>query len=508
MTTTQAAPGQSLGSASSELFDLVIRGGRVIDPESGLDAVRHVGIRGGRIVAVSDTELSGQRILAAEGLVVAPGFIDLHSHGQAIGECRLQALDGVTTALELEAGVAPVSVAYRRAAAEGRPINYGYSTSWASVRRHVMTGAPLHGGTDGPLEHLGAGGWSAPATAAQRASMLELFRRDLDAGAIGIGVLLGYAPSTDPAEYIAVARLAASAGVPVFTHARPLVEQDPDVVVDGAEELTRAAGETGAHMHYCHINSTSTRHLDRVQALVERVRSEGARISTEAYPYGAGMTAIGADYFRPDRLHILGATGTPADVIYARTGETVESVDRLLELRASDPSGLAFIRSFDEDRSPERIARIAALPHAAIASDAVPFVVEDGFAYDPMQWPPPGFVRTHPRSAGTYGRTLRVAVRETGALTLSDAIAKCTLSPATVLAAAIPAVRRKGRLQAGCDADVVVFDAERVTDAATYQASTRPSVGFVHVIVNGESVVLDGVLQEHAFPGRPVRGAL
>ena len=102
------------------VYDLVIRGGRVIDPETGLDSVRDVGIIGDRIVSVSEEPLSGRRQLEASGHVVAPGFIDLHSHSQAVAESRLQALDGVTTALELEAGVAPVGVAYERAALEGR----------------------------------------------------------------------------------------------------------------------------------------------------------------------------------------------------------------------------------------------------------------------------------------------------------------------------------------------------------------------------------------------------
>ncbi|MEV6987344.1 amidohydrolase family protein [Sphaerisporangium sp. NPDC051017] len=485
-------------------YDVVIRGGRVIDPESGLDGVRNVGLAGGRIAAVSEADLIGRRWIDARGLVVAPGFIDLHSHGQGIAEGRLQALDGVTTALELEAGVAPVSAAYVRAAAEGRPVNYGYSASWSSLRMHVVGGAPLSGGADGSLDGLGSDAWRAPAAPAQLAAMLRMLERELADGALGIGVLLGYAPATDPAEFVEVARLAAAAGVPVFTHARPLIEQDPGVVVDGAEELTRVAGETSVHMHYCHVNSTSTRHLDRVQALIEAVRAEGANVTSEIYPYGSGMSAIGSDYFHPDRLHVLGATGTPRDVIYARTGETVASVDRLLELRAADPSGLAFITLLDE--STDRIARMCALPYAAIASDALPFVIEDGHAYDPMQWPPPKFVKTHPRSAGTYGRTLRIAVRETGVLSLPEAIAKCTLQPARIVEQAAPAMRRKGRIQPGCDADVVVFDAERVTDAATYQHSVRPSTGFAHVIVNGESVVSDGRLQEQALPGRPVRG--
>jgi len=358
----------------------------------------------------------------------------------------------------------------------------------------------------GPLDRLGEDEWRAPATASQTGLLLDLLGREVADGALGIGVLLGYAPATDPAEYVALARLAASHGVPTFTHARPLVEQDPDIVVDGAEELTRAAGETGAHMHYCHINSTSTRHLDRVHGLVERVRAEGARVTSEVYPYGAGMTSIGSDYFHPDRLAVLGATGTPRDVVYARTGETVASLGRLLELRAGDPSGLAFIRAFDEDAEPDRVTRIATLPGAVIASDAVPFVVEPGRTFDPRTWPPPDHVRTHPRSAGTYGRTLRVAVRDTGALSLLEAMARCSLEPARILERAAPAMRRKGRLQPGCDADVVVFDAERVTDTATYQRSTSPTAGFVHVLVNGVPVVSDEQLRQDALPGRPVRG--
>lgn len=489
-------------------YDVVIRGGRVIDPESGLDGVRNVAISGDRIADVSEKEMHGRREIDARGLIVSPGFVDIHSHGQAIGEGRLQALDGVTTALELEAGVAPVSVAYAHAAAQGRPINYGYSASWARLRMHVLGGAPLTGGLDGTLNNLGDSSLRAPASPAQVTTLLGMLERELADGGLGVGILLGYAPATDPQEFLEVASLAAGARVPAFIHARPLIEQDPGVVIDGAEELTKVAAETGAHMHYCHINSTSTRHLDRVQATVEAIRAEGARVTTEVYPYGSGMTAIGAEFFHPDRLHVLGETGTSRDVIYARTGETVATAERLLELRSLDPSAMAFIRSFDEDRSPERVARILSLPNAIIASDAVPFIIEPGRTYDPRQWPLPEFARTHPRSAGTFGRTLRVAVRETGALSLVAAIARCTLYPARILEEVAPAMRRKGRLQIGCDADVVVFDPERVTDTATYQHSIRPSTGFTHVLVNGEAVVSDGELQLDAYPGRPVRAGV
>ncbi|TXL60962.1 amidohydrolase family protein [Aeromicrobium terrae] len=503
-----AAPQHLSASVDETVYDAVISGGRVIDPETGLDAVRNVGIDGDRIAVVTEAVLRGRRQIDARGQVVAPGFIDLHSHSQAILEGRLQVLDGVTTALELEAGVAPVGVAYERAAREGRPINYGFSVSWASIRRHVVAGAQLTGGALGFQHGLGSDDWRAPALPGETSAMLDLLGHELTDGAVGIGVLLGYAPATEPSEYVAVARLAESMGVPAFTHARPLVEQDPDVVIDGAEELTKVAGETGAHLHFCHINSTSTRYLDRVHRLVDGVRAEGATVTTEVYPYGAGMTGIGSDYFHPDRLHVLGATGTPEDVIYARTGETVASRERLLEIRDADPSGLAFIKAFDEAYDPERLVQIVGLPGAAVASDAVPLILDADQVLDAFQWPPPQSARMHPRGAGTFAKTLRVGVRETGTLPLAEALAKCSLYPAQILESAVPSMRQRGRIQEGCYADVVVFDPETVTDTATYQDPVRPSAGFAHVIVNGEEIVRDAQLQVDVLPGRPVRAGL
>ena len=489
-------------------FDLVLAGGRVIDPDTGLDEHRNVGVIGDRIAAVTRGVITGRRIIDARGKIVGPGFVDLHSHGQAIAETRLQAMDGVTTALELEAGAAPVSTAYARSTAQGRPVNFGFSASWAATRMHVVAGDVLRGWPMSELNpRLGKTAWRAAATAAQTGRLLKLLERDLEDGALGIGIMLGYAPATDPAEFVRVAALAASAGVATYTHARSLVEQDPQVRVDGAEEITRAAAETGAHMHYCHVNSTSTRHLARVQALLGKVRAEGSRVTTEVYPYGAGMTAIGADYFDPQRLHILGGSGTPSDVVYARTGETLSSIDRLIELRAIDPGGLAFLKAFDEEKEHDRLTRIASLSGAVIASDAVPLVCEPGRAFRTTDWPLPDFLRTHPRGAGTFARTLRLAVRETGSLTLSEAIARCSLWPARVVESATPAMRRKGRVQVGCDADLVVFDLATVTDNATYEHTVRPSTGFTWVIVNGIPVVANGELLTSALPGRPVRGA-
>ena len=325
---------------------------------------------------------------------------------------------------------------------------------------------------------------------------------DLAAGAVGIGVLIGYTPGVDPAEYLAVAELAAAAGVPTFTHSRDIVELAPETLIDGAEEVVRAAGTTGAHMHYCHINSTSGRHIDRVLALVGRCQAEGARVTTEAYPYGSGSTAIGAGFLAPERLRERSVDTT--SITYLRTGERVADEARLRELRAIDPGGLVICEFLDEDDAGDAalLRRSLEFADAIVASDAMPPLWTDTAGMDVAAWPLPPAAVTHPRTAGTFGRALRLW-RQEGA-PLIDAVRRATLLPAQLLHDAVPAMRRKGRVQAGSDADLVVFDEARVTDQATYGASTRPSSGIAHVIVGGTFVVRDGQLVPDALPGKPV----
>jgi N-acyl-D-aspartate/D-glutamate deacylase len=483
--------------------DLVLRGGRVIDPDSGLDGIRDVAITGDRITAVSEEPFNGTRILDVTGFVVAPGFIDMHSHSSSLEGFRLQALDGVTTVLELEGGASPVGEAYARAAAERRPINYGFSASWGLVRMAVVAGHPIDGRLTTFLAHIGDPGWQRAADGAEIASMVASLEGDLDTGALGIGVLVGYAPSVTPDEYLSVARLAASRGVPTYTHSRELVENAPDTVVDGAEEIVRAAGETGAHMHYCHVNSTSGRHVDRVLELVRRIRSEGSRVTTEAYPYGSGMTGIGATFLTPEGLRRIGLQ--PSSIRYVPTGERIANAARLEELREEDPGGLAIVDFLDEDDPADLslLHRSLCFEDAVVASDAMPLTWMDG-PPDPGAWPIPRRAVTHPRTAGTFSRALRVLTRERG-FTLMEAIRRTSSLPARILEDAVPAMRTKGRLRPGCDADVVVFDPDSVTDRATYGESTLPSKGIRHVLVAGRFVVTDGELDLDASPGRAIR---
>jgi cytosine/adenosine deaminase-related metal-dependent hydrolase len=486
--------------------EVVLRGGRVIDPESGFDAVADVAIGTGRITQVSAGLPAAPTEVDVTGLVVTAGFVDLHSHVNDLAGLRLQALDGVTTALELEAGASPVAAAYRAAAVQGRPVNYGFATSWAQARMEELGGFAPGATLAGLLGRLGDPRWQRPAEPGQLTALLTRLAADLADGALGIGLLLGYAPAVDPGEYLRVAELAAEAGVPTFTHARDLIEMVPDAAIDGAEEIVRAAGQTGAHMHYCHVNSTSQRHIDRVLGLVGRAQAAGARISTEAYPYGSGMTAIGAAFLAPERLGERGLR--PSSLTYAPTGERVASEARLRELRRADPGGLAIIELLNEDDAADLrlLMRSLTFPGAVVASDAMPLTwTGPGPRADPMAWPPAAGAITHPRTAGTFSRTVRLLTHAEEPLSLAQALSKCSLEPARLLEDRVPAMRRKGRVAPGADADIVVFDPDTLTDRATYTHSTRPSAGIRQVLVNGTFVVRDGSIVADARPGRPVR---
>ena len=486
--------------------DLVLRRARTIDPETSLDDVCDVAIDGSTITAVvvgGSTELHGARELDLTGLVLAPGFIDLHSHCRDFASRALQLCDGVTTALELEGGEIDVAGAYASVAAEGSPNHFGFSASWALARMAVC-GIDVSAGLDAFLANINTADWHRALSVSETSAMLDGLRGELADGALGIGVLLGYCQESTGAEYLDVAQLAADERSVTYTHVRELSR--PDSGLFGAAEVVTAALATGAHMHLCHINSTSTRHIDRVHALLDRGRAQGLRITTEAYPYGAGCTGIGAAFLAPEKL--INAALVPGDIRYLPTGEQVASVERLIELRTTDPGGLAVIDFLHETDPADLgfLTRAFLAPDTAVASDAMPLVVPQTHGNMGAGWPIASDVLTHPRTAGTFSRILRWYVRELRIVDLAEAIRRCTLVPADILRDIAPEMARKGRVQEGADADLVVFDADTVTDRATYDAPTLTSEGIRHVFVDGTPVVIDGVLNTEARPGRPVRG--
>ena len=467
--------------AAVESFDVVIAGGRVIDPESGLDAVRHVGIRGGAVAALSESPLSGRTTVDASGLVVAPGFIDLHAHGQDPVSSRFQAMDGVTTALELEIGAFPVDRWHARRG-DASLINYGASVSHQGARMRAMSGAVARANADGTFS-LGESGDAALYRAASDDELTrlgELMESGLQAGAIGFGFGLGYTPGASHRELLRMFEIAAGHRAPVFIHLRSASAFTRGGALAPFQEVIANAAATGAALHIVHMNSTAGERAEEALALIRGARERGVDVTTEAYPYTASASLIESPLFD-------GWVGRPRDAYgtlqWVDTGErlTPETFERYRRR-----GGWVIMHG----RSEETNEWIVGQPDVIAASDGIPF--SEG--------------RAHPRGAGTFARILGRYVRERGALSLVDALRKMTLLPAERIEAIVPEMARKGRVQVGSDADLTIFDPERIIDRATYDAPDQYSAGIAHVLVGGTFVVRDGALVDGVQPGRPLRG--
>ena len=446
------------------IYDRVILGGHVMDPASGLDAVRNIGLSGGRIAVITTEPISGRDTIDARGLVVAPGFIDLHAHGQTAETYRYYALDGVTTALELELGTADVAAWYReREDGGGERINYGVSIGHIKVRMAVMHDS----GTRMPVSD-GAYRAASPEQITEIAQGIEIGLRE---GAVDIGAGFPYTPAATRDELLAVFRVAAKTKTPIHVHIRPGVA--------GLKEALALADETHAPLHVVHINSAGLAETPAMLELISAARASGHDVTTEAYPYDAGMTEI-----RSATIQDVYRTAPDERLAELEWPSTGERLNRASFERDSRTGGPVVVHTNTE----QMVTVAITSPLTIIASDAY---WQNGTG--------------HPRTAGTFARVLGRYVRDNHALSLMDAIRKMTLMPAQRLEARVPAMRQKGRLRVGADADIAIFDAATVVDRSTYREPSLPPVGIQHVIVNGASVVANGRAVEGVAPGKEVR---
>jgi dihydroorotase len=442
---------------NAPMYDRVILGGRVINPASGLDAIRNIGLQSGRIAIITTNAIQGRDTVDARGLVVAPGFIDLHAHGQTPETYRFQALDGVTTALELELGTADVAAWYR----EREPaqlVNYGVSIGHIKVRMAVMHDS-------GSVMPVADAAYRA-ATPAEISEITKRIEKGLREGAVSIGAGFTYTPAATRDELLALFRIAGRTKTSIHVHIRPGVA--------GLKEVLALAAETRAPLHVVHINSSA---LAATPVMLEMIRDAG--VTTEAYPYTAGMTEIQSATIQD--LYRNAPDDSLKQMEWPPTGERL---NRESFARYTRMGGPVVIFSNTEQMVTAAIAN----PLTAIASDAY---WRNGTG--------------HPRTTGTYARVLGRYVCEAHALSLMDAIRKMTLLPAQRLQHRVPAMRQKGRLQVGADADITIFDPATVIDRSTYREPALAPVGIAHVIVNGVPVVANGRAVEGAAPGKAVR---
>jgi len=489
-------------------YDLVILNGRVMDPETEYDAVANVGVTDGRIAVITKDEITGRKTIDATGHVVAPGFIDIHAHGQNIGDYRMQVMQGVTTMLELESGVLPISDWYDAQAEKKLPINYGAASAWTFARIATFTGTRPEATSKYFQDAQGRTDWKMEiATPEQQEKILQLVEQGLDQGALGIGINAGYAPGYGQKEYYALAELAAERGVATFTHVRYASNAEPESSFEAVQELIGNAAITGAHMHVCHINSTSLKDIHSTLELIDDAFARNINISVGAYPWGAASTVVGAAMFTVDGWRER--MGSTAENFQLGTSRMTE--EQLADYQKNKP-GTFITWHFLDESNPDDLALLDASilhPDVLIESDEMFWMFMDDQGqvenYDGDAWPLPEETFSHPRSNGTFAKILRSYVRERGLMTMQEALRKMSLMPAQTLEGFVPQMKKKGRMQAGMDADIVVFDSETISDVGTYQEPNQPAVGVQWLLVHGEPVVDRGELILDADPGRPIR---
>lgn len=460
-------PSSAQAEARFQEVDLVIRHGRVMDPETGTDNVLAVAVDEGRIVALGAAaeKLSARKEIDASGLVVAPGFIDLLARLTPAEENqRYKVMDGVTAVLNMHGGPVNLPGYYEGfRAAGGSHVHYGTTVGHNPLRNAV-----------------GADDRYQPATPEQIEQMERLAAQAINDGAVGIGFGVNYVPGASYEEVLALFEVAARHGVPCHLHVRYKGSVFPETIVAALQEVITAAVATGASAQVVHLGSSAVGSMGVALALIDAARRHGADIAADVYPYLANSTNLASAIYDPGWEDRFGGI-TYSDIQLVETGErlTKETFEKYRQV------GAAVITHFIPE---EEVLAAYRNPNVMVASDGV---IRNG--------------KGHPRGAGTFARFLGYYVREKKVVPLMEGLRKITLLPAQRLERAAPAMKRKGRVQVGADADLALFDPDTITDRATFENPAQYSAGIHYVLVAGVVVVEKGRLVEGVKPGQPIR---
>ena len=481
----------------SQPYDIVIKQGRVIDPETDLDQICNIGIIGNQISDITKNSINGKVTINAKGLVVSPGFIDLHAHGQTNSAHRYQLKDGVTTALEMESGVAFIERWIE--AKKGKSlVNFGATAPHGFLRSFAMNKnkktanqlidhfsknkMKLEESTSDEsklskedkklrklFKSLSSSNYESQ-TFNETVETKKLIKNYIEKGALGIGLPVGYYLGASAGEIFEIYRLANRLDVTVYTHTRGFG-------MPGIQEAMAAATTAGASVHIVHANSMSLGEIETTLSMVESAQENGLDITTEVYPYTAASTSLESILFDEGWKETLNISYK--DLQWEKTGERLNK-KTFYEYRKK--GGVVIIHMM----KPEWIRKGVSHPISIIASDGMPYA--------------PG---AHPRTAGTFSRILGKYVREEKALDLMTALKKITIMPAKRLEKIAPSMKRKGRLQVSADADITIFNPNTIIDKADF-SGLKYSEGIETVIINGKIVVNEGKIIEGVFPGKPI----
>ncbi len=470
-------------------YEMVINHGRVIDPLTGLDAVRHIGIKDGKIARISTQPLRGTEMIDARGLIVAPGFIDYHWHCPAQACYEIGLKDGLTSAMDLEFGALGSQIDGWYAARENAAkINFGTSASVELARAAVLDGNIAQDALTAYISRGGGQKWAAhAANATEQKAILADMEAGLKAGAIGIGITLGYMPAISAAEVYEMQKLAAQYGRQACVHLRHTPGHATDEIT-GAQEILANAAALKAPVCINHFNNAGWR---SVQKLLVGLRAQGINAWGDIYPYIAGSTSINAVFFKPEIFEDeLG--WKYEERLFDPSQNKFLTKAEYLQLVETDPVRAVIVYK----SPPEDIVEWLQLDGVSIGSDGMPVFG----AWDKHHQALPN---THPRRAGTRARSLRLA-RE-NELDMVKLVAALSTNAAVYLGnMGLEAMQKRGRIQPGMIADITIFNPETVTDNASYQDGLQTSSGIEHVLVNGQAALRDGVLTD-AQAGQPLR---
>jgi cytosine/adenosine deaminase-related metal-dependent hydrolase len=493
-------------------YDVVLANGRVIDPETNLEAVRNVGINGEKIAAVTEDPIQGKETIDATGHVVCPGFIDMHHHntGVPFGE-KLALRDGITTPLELEAGVYPVDEWY--AGVEGKcRANYGASVGTLAVREHVFNpeyktlfaGDALYDLLATPEESHTSMKWSTQVATPEEIERIErLLDEGLAQGSIGVGHVPGYMVNgCTQAESVIVQKLAGKYGQAAFVHARFSSQMPPTSGILGFLEMMASQEVYGGGILFHHMSAQALRDTVTGLKLFDAAREKGIKVMGELYPYDYGGSIVGADYLHPDNYQKN--MGRDYKDIIETANVTPLTKERYEELIKTAPTtSIMFYNATEKD-----VCKGIAHPTSVVGSDAFPYTVRET-GKTALGWDVPfDTVNGHPRGAGTHARVLQWVREKKIDIPLSLAVSKMSYMIAEFLEEnGVPQMADKGRIQEGKDADVTIFDPETVQENATMKDGGLPSTGIPYVLVNGTVVVRKSETVDNVFPGKPIRGS-